>query len=329
MRPPPSLLAMTAASAIVCAADAGPALAQVAKPWRNGILEAKADAGFIMMADKGGFAQKRGLKMETVQAKAGATLTKALLAGELESVESGAGESILPAARGADIKMIGCSWPGLPQVVMAKAEIRTPQDLKGKVIAISAPGSLPYLLGRVVLDSYKISDGEVRFASIGADLDRYKSLAGGVVDAAVVSNEYEPIAPPGLKVLVRGHELLPKFMRLCFATTGKVLAERRADLVQFLAAEMEAYRHTASHRDAAVKLTREITGMKADDPRPEFIYDQAIKDKQIDPALRLPLDNIAWMQEQFVKAGILPKSIDAATMVEATIREEALKLVDQ
>jgi NitT/TauT family transport system substrate-binding protein len=320
---------MIAASAILCAAGAGTAAAQTAKPWRNGILEAKADAGFIMMADKGGFAEKRGLKMDTVQVKAGATLTKALLAGELESTESGAGESILPAARGADVKMIGCSWPGLPQVVMAKAEIKTPEDLKGKIIAISAPGSLPYLLGRVVLDSYKISDGEVRFASIGADLDRYKSLTAGVVDAAVVSNEYEPIAPPSVKVLVRGHELVPKFMRLCFATTGKVLAERRADLVQFLAAEMEAYRHAASHRDTAVKLTREVTGMKAGDPRPEFIYDQAIKDKQIDPTLPLPLDNIAWMQEQFVKAGILPKSIDPARMVDPTIREEALKLVGQ
>src|ERR1700674_3370496 len=136
MRPPRSLLAMISASAILCAASAGTAAAQTVKPWRNGILEAKADAGFIMMADRGGFAEKRGLKMDTVQVKAGATLTKALLAGELESAESGAGESILPAARGADVKMIGCSWPGLPQVVMAKAEIKTPQDLKGRIIGI-------------------------------------------------------------------------------------------------------------------------------------------------------------------------------------------------
>jgi NitT/TauT family transport system substrate-binding protein len=329
MRPPRSSFAVISAIALLGAAIAGPAAAQGAKSWRNGILEAKADAGFIMMADKGGFAEKRGLKMDTVQVKAGATLMKALLAGELDSVEMGAGEAIVPAARGADVKMIGCSWPGLPQVVMAKADIKTPQDLKGKTIAISAPGSLPDLLGRVVLDSFKILDSEVRFVAIGADLDRYKSLASGVVDAAVVSNEFEPIAPPSVKVLVRGHEVLPRFMRLCFATTGKVLAERRADLVQFLTAEMEAYRHAATDRDATVKLTRASTGMKADDPRPEFIYDQAINDKQIDPALPLPLDNLAWMEEQFVKAGILPKSIDASRMVEATIREEALKLVGQ
>ena len=30
------------------------------KVWKHGILEAKSDAGFIAMVDKGGFAAKRG-----------------------------------------------------------------------------------------------------------------------------------------------------------------------------------------------------------------------------------------------------------------------------
>lgn len=34
------------------------------KAWKHGILEAKSDAGFIAMVDKGGFAAKRGLKVE-------------------------------------------------------------------------------------------------------------------------------------------------------------------------------------------------------------------------------------------------------------------------
>src|SRR5262245_16958509 len=46
------------------------------KVWKHGILEAKSDAGFIAMVDKGGFAAKRGLKVELLQIKAGATLMK-------------------------------------------------------------------------------------------------------------------------------------------------------------------------------------------------------------------------------------------------------------
>ena len=48
------------------------------KVWKHGILEAKSDAGFIAMVDKGGFAAKHGLKVQLFQIKAGATLMKAL-----------------------------------------------------------------------------------------------------------------------------------------------------------------------------------------------------------------------------------------------------------
>jgi hypothetical protein len=70
------------------------------KFWKHGILEAKSDSGFIAMVDKGGFAAKRGLKIELLQIKAGATLVKALIAGEIDSVDMGAAESIVASVRG-------------------------------------------------------------------------------------------------------------------------------------------------------------------------------------------------------------------------------------
>ena len=72
------------------------------KVWKHGILEAKSDAGFIAMVDKGGFAAKRGLKVELLQIKAGATLMKALLSGEIDSVDMGAAESIVAHFVGGD-----------------------------------------------------------------------------------------------------------------------------------------------------------------------------------------------------------------------------------
>jgi len=62
-----------ALAAVVLAVGLTAAQAQE-KVWKHGILEAKSDAGFIAMVDKGGFAAKRGLKVELLQIKAGATL---------------------------------------------------------------------------------------------------------------------------------------------------------------------------------------------------------------------------------------------------------------
>ncbi len=195
------------------------------KVWKHGILEAKSDSGFIAMVDKGGFAAKHGLKVEILQIKAGATLIKALIAGEIDSVDMGAAESIVAGVRGTGVKIVGCTWPGVPQVVLAKAEIKTLADLKGKNIAISSPGSLPDLLFRGMLDAANVPFSDVKLATQGADLDRYKSLVAGITDAAVVSNEFEAIMPSNIKVLAKGSTAVPNFIRLCFATNSKVLAD--------------------------------------------------------------------------------------------------------
>ena len=299
------------------------------KVWKHGILEAKSDAGFIAMVDKGGFAAKRGLKVEILQIKAGATLMKALVSGEIDSVDMGAAESIVAGVRGTGVKIVGCTWPGVPQVVLAKAEINTLADLKGKTVAISSPGSLPDLLFRGMLDAANVPFADVKLATQGADLDRYKSLVAGITDAAVVSNEFEAVMPPNVKVLAKGGSAVPKFIRLCVATSSKVLAERRDDLVKFIAAEMDAYKYAAAHRDETVKVAHELTNAKPDDKRADFIVDQAIREKQIDPTLAIPVDRIDWMQQLFVKAGVIPKSVASSTLIDASVRDDAAKLAAQ
>jgi NitT/TauT family transport system substrate-binding protein len=312
-----------AAAVLACALAAAHAQDKV---WKHGILEAKSDSGIIAMVDKGGFAEKHGLKIELIQIKAGATLMKALISGEIDSVDMGAAESIVAAARGTGVKIGGCTWPGVPQVVLAKAEIKTLADLKGRTVAISSPGSLPDLLFRGMLDNADVPFADVKLATQGADLDRYKSLLAGITDAAVVSNEFEAVMPPNIKVLARGSTALPKFIRLCVATSNKVLTERRADLVKFIAAEMDAYQFAATHRDEAVKLARELTHAKPDDKRAEFIVDQALKNKQIDPTLAVLAGRIEWMQQLFIKAGVLKQAVPVGTLIDASVREDAAKL---
>ena len=314
-----------ALAAVVIACGLSAASAQD-KVWKHGILEAKSDAGFIAMVDKGGFGAKRGLKIELLQIKAGATLMKALISGEIDSVDMGAAESIVAGVRGTGVKIVGCGWPGIPQIVLSKAEIATPADLKGKTIAISSPGSLPDLLMRGMLNAQKIAPTDVKFATQGADLDRYKSLVAGIVDAAVVSSEFEAVMPANIKVLMRANAAVPQFLRLCIATSAKVLAEKRGDLVKFLAAEMDAYNYAATHREETIKLSREMTHAKPGDKRAEFIVDQTLKAKQLDPSFAIPTDRIEWMQELFVKAGVIPKTVPTASLIDASVRADAAKL---
>jgi NitT/TauT family transport system substrate-binding protein len=162
---------------------------------------------------------------------------------------------------------------------------------------------------------------------MGSDTDRYKALSAGVVDAAIVSTEYLPIAPKTMRLLATGREILPKFMRVCMITSGKVLAAKPDEAVRFLAAEISALRYAVANRDEEIKLTIETTKAKPDDPRPAFIFDEAIKYKDIDPEIGLPMDKLAWTQEMLLKNGSMPKPADLTKVVAPDIRAKALELV--
>jgi NitT/TauT family transport system substrate-binding protein len=319
-----------ALAAIMAAATIGllsqPAAAQE-KVWKHGLINAKADAGIFLMVSTRDFAAKQGLKLEISQFKDDQIALKALIAGEIDSFEGGPQGVFAADSKGADVKILGCHWVVVPHGIYAKQNITKVADLKGKSIAVSAPNSMPDMLARSALASYGVSDKDVKLAAIGSDHDRYQALIGGIVDAAVVSNEYQPVAPKDVHLLVAGRDAVPNFLRVCLISTAKKLAERGDDAVRFLAAEMNALRFALSHRDETVALTRELIHTKPDDPRPAFVYDDAVEHKAVDPTLPLPADKILWIQEQMVSAGKLAKPLDMKTVTAPEYREKALKLV--
>ncbi|HMF22913.1 MAG TPA: ABC transporter substrate-binding protein [Pseudolabrys sp.] len=304
-----------------------PAGAQELKLWRHGIVEAKSDAGIVFMASKGGFAEKQGLKIEIQQFKGDTLALKALLAGELDSYEGNPGSPMVAASRGADIKLIGCYWPGLTYAIYSKTNINSPADLKGKTFAISAPGALPDLVARAVLAKNNLTAADVKFAIMGSDADRFKALTAGIVDAAAASSGFTPEAEKaGVKLLVHAIDAVPNYIRFCIYSTSKTLAARKDEAVHFLAAEMEGFRYALANRDRTLALTREITLAKPDNPQPAFIYDEIKRLSAVDPDMAIPVNKLAWMRDLLLTTGNLTKPVDLGTFVDGDIRTRALQI---
>jgi NitT/TauT family transport system substrate-binding protein len=318
--------AIAAGLVMMATAILTPARAQGAKPWRHGIIAPKSDAGFLLMAARRGFAEREGLKLDLLEVRDDQIGLKALLAGELDSYEGGVQGAIAADVHGADVKIIGCHWPVVPHGLMVKLGIGTVPDLKGKSIAVSSPGSFPDMLARVVLAKFNLSPSDVMLAALGGDHDRYAALVGGVVDAALVSNEYLPLpTSKNLKMLVSGSDAGPSFLRVCMFSTGKVLAARREDAIRYLTAQSKALRYALAHREETLRLSREASDIKPDDPRPAFVFDDAVRTAAVAPDLPIPMDKIAWVQDQLVGLGQIPKAGDLSRMVNTEIRAEAMK----
>jgi NitT/TauT family transport system substrate-binding protein len=315
----------TIVAAVTACTLAVPACAQE-HVWRHGMIKAKADAGIFMMVSTRDFAKKQGLDLKISEFKDDQLALKATIAGELDSFEGGPQGVFSADSKGGDVRILGCHWVVVPHGIYAKDSIKQVSDLKGKQIAVSAPNSMPDMLARSALAKYGVSDTDVKLAAVGGDRDRYQALIGGVVDAAVVSNEYEPVAPKDIHLLVAGRDAVPNFLRVCMMSSAKTLAAKGDDAVKFLAAEMSALHFALTHKAETVALTEQLIHSKPGDPRPAFVYDDAVKHHAVDPTLPLPMEKFAWIQEQLIKAGKLKTPLDLNTVTAPEYREKALKL---
>ncbi len=63
-------------------------------------------------------------------------------------------------------------------------------------------------------------------------------------------------------------------------------------------------------------MTHEVTNGKPDDPRPAYMYDDAVKTKAIDPEMHIPLDKLQWMEEQALRDKVLAQPYDVTKLID-------------
>jgi NitT/TauT family transport system substrate-binding protein len=301
--------------------------AQAQKVWKHGMVEAKSDAGFVFMAEKGGFAAKNGIKIESMQFKGDAIALKALIAGEIDSYEGSPGAPMVAFSKGADVRLVGCYWPGLTYGIFTKADVKSIAELKGKTFGISSPGALPDLFARAVLEKNNLDSKDVQYAQMGSDTDRFRAVMAGVIQAAASSSEFTPVTEKmGLKLLVHAHDVTPDYIRFCTYMSSKSISSRPEEAAKFLASSIQAYRFALNNRDAVVKLTREMTSAKDDDPRAEFVFDEVVKLNAVDTEMSIDRKKLNWMKDLFVKTETLTSPVDLDKFIDGSVRDKALGL---
>jgi NitT/TauT family transport system substrate-binding protein len=299
--------------------------AQTLVAWRHGNLQPKGDAGFFYMAAEGGFAKKQGLDLKMLAFQNDSLMFKALIAGEIDSYEGSPVSPMIAGAKGSDVKILGCSWPRLIYSIFARGDIASLADLKGKTLGISQPGALPDHVARILLQRHGLGAGEVKFVMSGTDADRIRALVAGAIDSAIATSEFGARKELGLKTLVRASDSLPEFMRICMITRADVVKTRADDLVRLMAAEIGALDYAVKNREAVLALARKIAALPAGDPAAEVVFEEAVVHGALSPTLEIPMAKLMWLRDLLAADGKLPASFDPARLVDASIRERALK----
>jgi NitT/TauT family transport system substrate-binding protein len=292
--------------------------------WRHGTLVPKGDAGFIYMAAEGGFAKAQGLDLRMQAFQNDTLMMKAMIAGELDTYEGSPISPLIAASKGVDVKILGCTWPKLTYSLFSHQGIDTIADLRGKKFGISAPGSLPDLVARVMLKQAGVAPSEVSFVAAGRDPARVRALMAGTIDAAISTSDFATRPELKLKTLAVASDALPQFLRQCIIARGDLIRSKRVQLVAFLAAEMNAYGFAYAHRDKVVSLTRRITNLPPGDPVAEASYRDVVEHRAASPAIEIDLDKLRWLRDLLVEDGRMTAKFDPAALIDPSIREAAL-----
>ncbi len=155
------------------------------------------------MAQELGFYKEAGLNVTLLDFPGGAKSLEALMGGSTDVVCGFYDHTIQMAAQGKDLRAFVAMlrYPGL---VLASPEAGRIEDLKGKTVGVSAPGSSTHMFLNYLLVTHGMKPEDVSNASIGMSATAVGAVTHNKVDAAIMTDPALAIVRkqmPGLHIL--------------------------------------------------------------------------------------------------------------------------------
>jgi NitT/TauT family transport system substrate-binding protein len=253
---------------------------------------------FWVMNDAG-FWKQEGLDIQLVYIASSPTVARATLAGEI--VLSGANSQVIVdvGLGGGDLVAMGAITNVVAFYVMAAPEVKTVNDLKGKVVGVTRFGASTDFGMRMLLSKYGLEPvKDVPFIQIGGMPELAAALSKKTVFAAPMSQPMVYLArQAGMRMIANLAEEDIPFMHIGLTTSRKWIREYRPQAKAFVRAYGRAlhFMHTRKEETRAIfaKYTRiNDTGML--NGSIQYGYDFMEKVPFVKaPAFQVTLDQIA------------------------------------
>jgi NitT/TauT family transport system substrate-binding protein len=265
------------------------------------------NAPFWVMNDAG-FWKQEGLDIQLVYIASSPTVARATLAGEI--VLSGANSQVIVdvGLGGGDLVAMGAITNVVAFYVMAAPEIKTVNDLRGKVVGVTRFGASTDFGMRMLLSKYGLEPAkDVPFIQIGGMPELAAALSKKTVFAAPMSQPMVYLAQQaGMRMIANlAKEEIP-FMHIGLTTSRKWIREYRGQAKAFVRAYGRAmhFMHTRKEETRAIfaKYTR-INDTAMLDGSIQYGYDFMEKIPLVKPqAFQVTLDQIAKSNQKAKQA---------------------------
>jgi NitT/TauT family transport system substrate-binding protein len=307
-----------------------------------GITNAIADVG-LYVADKRGYFAEEGLKVKFVSFNAAARMIAPFASGELDVGGGGISAGLFNAvARGVKIRIVAdksTSAPGLTssslvvrQKLVDSGAYKHPSDLKGRRIAVPAPGTGTSTSLDHYFKSFGFGIANVELVSM-AFPQMVQALQNDAVDAAFLTEPSFTRAMMGKLVqpVASDDQMFPDHQIAVTIFSDRFISADRAKAVGFMKAMLRGTRDYL----AATPRGR-LNGPGAEDMINILTEYTAIKDPTIygrigvhnvDPDGRINLQSLAEDLAFFQSQGLIEGKADLKEAVDPSIAEEAVRVL--
>src|SRR5690349_13204043 len=143
----------------------------------------------VWVARDRGLFKKYGLDAQFILMPRNPLAVAALLAGEIDAAIIGPGHLVNAGLSGADLIAVANFHQKLDYRLNARPEIKKAEDLRGKRIAISGPGSTSHLVSLLALQGLNLDPAQahITFLTIpGTEINRRLALESATVEATTI-----------------------------------------------------------------------------------------------------------------------------------------------
>ncbi|HKA31992.1 MAG TPA: ABC transporter substrate-binding protein [Candidatus Binatia bacterium] len=263
------------------AASANPYLAKPGEtPVSIRIATCAVSGGFVHLytALDNGLFDKYGIKANHIYIRGSGISLTALASDEIQFLFCAADGTIPGMATGIEAKLVAAPLVGLPYVLLARKDVKRPEDLKGKSIGVTRPGDLSYRLSRALLKKFGLSEEDVKLRPIGgSQSERYNAMAQDIIQAIIVTPPLDVRGRrDGFNLVYKLNDLHLPFIYSSVHTNPKLIQEKPQLVQRVVAAFAEAAQFVEKNPDKAKAAVGKALKLK-DDEALQSSYDAYAK----------------------------------------------------
>ena len=266
--------------------------------------------------------RKYGVDAEILFVPVSSRAIQAALAGEIQFITSGGVANINANVNGADFVGLTATLNTFVFKILARPELKKPEQLKGKKVGISRLGGASDFSIRYALTHWGlVPDKDVAIIQVGGEPEEVMALQNKAVDAVILSEPFATVATrAGASVLADLSQLGVPYTMHGFGARKSFIQANRDVVIRFMKAYLEGIYVFKTKKNVALNVLKKYTRLD-DLSLVQVAYDE-MSQRLIRRVPYPDREGIQTIIDQLAKTRPQMKNLNPADFIDPSILKE-------